>query len=484
MLKKKYISIETLFNQLIDDSLSDKDKKKLYKSIEKLYLKNTIEGSLLYPLSELTQYHIPSACHSFIVAEKRFGNTDEFSLVYNNPYFFNKVSEINDRYFATQMHLSTVKAICYEKGIGVKRDRLSAMEIMTKIDFYGERRNTTVFVDAETVYKEIMKITDKDFVEKVESRRPTAFIKYKIKPSESLDLSDILGSIGEEGIVFETNKTEFRNGDVYEGQLFVGNPEGEGTYTWKNGDYYDGEWKNGLRVGKGIESLNGETWLVVYADDYPIERIKMEKGKIDLKKIPTWDLKKNKPFFENKSLSEEIFNTVNMLINPNSIEMEEDRRLERSYNLLTPFMKKAQSFFENEDDTEFEEIIFDILRVTRPQNEIDYSGCKYFSEGVAEIFDWIIENCDDYEEFDVDTIIVSMANIATYFDKVFGLDDFYDFVACIWRDSGKERNAEFLWFLRRCKIDFFRFELASDLEYYYNLEANRYEMGSNCEFIY
>lgn len=43
MLKKKDISIETLFNQLIDDSLSDKDKKKLYKSIEKLYLKNIIE---------------------------------------------------------------------------------------------------------------------------------------------------------------------------------------------------------------------------------------------------------------------------------------------------------------------------------------------------------------------------------------------------------------------------------------------------------
>ena len=29
--------------------------------------------------------------------------------------------------------------------------------------------------------------------------------------------------------------------------------EGNGKYIWENGEYYIGEWKNGLRNGKGIE---------------------------------------------------------------------------------------------------------------------------------------------------------------------------------------------------------------------------------------
>ena len=27
--------------------------------------------------------------------------------------------------------------------------------------------------------------------------------------------------------------------------------KGEGKYIWKNGEYYKGEWKNGLKNGKG-----------------------------------------------------------------------------------------------------------------------------------------------------------------------------------------------------------------------------------------
>jgi hypothetical protein len=39
--------------------------------------------------------------------------------------------------------------------------------------------------------------------------------------------------------------------DFYEGQFIKGMPSGEGTYKWSNGSYYEGEWKDGLKEGKG-----------------------------------------------------------------------------------------------------------------------------------------------------------------------------------------------------------------------------------------
>lgn len=39
--------------------------------------------------------------------------------------------------------------------------------------------------------------------------------------------------------------------DVYDGKFKKGLPQGSGTYTWANGDYYVGNWKEGLRDGKG-----------------------------------------------------------------------------------------------------------------------------------------------------------------------------------------------------------------------------------------
>ena len=38
----------------------------------------------------------------------------------------------------------------------------------------------------------------------------------------------------------------------YEGDWVNDRYEGDGKYIWKNGDYYIGQWKKGLRNGKGI----------------------------------------------------------------------------------------------------------------------------------------------------------------------------------------------------------------------------------------
>ena len=45
----------------------------------------------------------------------------------------------------------------------------------------------------------------------------------------------------------------YKNGNIkYEGDFMKGKYDGIGKYIEENGDYYIGEWKNGLRNGKGI----------------------------------------------------------------------------------------------------------------------------------------------------------------------------------------------------------------------------------------
>ena len=53
----------------------------------------------------------------------------------------------------------------------------------------------------------------------------------------------------------------YSNGNIqYEGDWVNNKPEGNGKYIWENGQYYIGEWKNGLRNGKGtLYYSNGKT---------------------------------------------------------------------------------------------------------------------------------------------------------------------------------------------------------------------------------
>jgi hypothetical protein len=59
----------------------------------------------------------------------------------------------------------------------------------------------------------------------------------------------------------------YPNGHIYKGAFkngkkeinLVGKAEGHGEYLWQNGEKYIGEWKNGLKEGKGRwESGNGD----------------------------------------------------------------------------------------------------------------------------------------------------------------------------------------------------------------------------------
>ena len=54
----------------------------------------------------------------------------------------------------------------------------------------------------------------------------------------------------------------YSNGDIkYKGDYVKDKAEGNGKYICENGDYYIGQWKNGLRNGKGKE-------IYKYGDSY------------------------------------------------------------------------------------------------------------------------------------------------------------------------------------------------------------------------
>ena len=44
----------------------------------------------------------------------------------------------------------------------------------------------------------------------------------------------------------------YTNGNNYKGNFIRGKAEGVGIFRWANGEVYEGEWKDGLKHGKGI----------------------------------------------------------------------------------------------------------------------------------------------------------------------------------------------------------------------------------------
>jgi len=71
--------------------------------------------------------------------------------------------------------------------------------------------------------------------------------------------------------------------DFYEGQFIKGMPSGEGTYRWSNGFYYEGQWKDGLREGKG---------KMVFKDSVIVGFWKNDKY-IGTKLIPPYSITRN-----------------------------------------------------------------------------------------------------------------------------------------------------------------------------------------------
>ena len=58
-------------------------------------------------------------------------------------------------------------------------------------------------------------------------------------------------------------KYYYSNGNIkYEGDYINGKAEGNGKYIWKNGEYYIGQFKNGLRNGKGNIILQMEIFYM------------------------------------------------------------------------------------------------------------------------------------------------------------------------------------------------------------------------------
>ena len=59
--------------------------------------------------------------------------------------------------------------------------------------------------------------------------------------------------------------------EKYEGEYVNDKFEGNGKYTYGNGEYYVGEWKNGLRNGKGKFYKNGN---IRYEGDFANDKFK------------------------------------------------------------------------------------------------------------------------------------------------------------------------------------------------------------------
>jgi hypothetical protein len=84
--------------------------------------------------------------------------------------------------------------------------------------------------------------------------------------------------------------------DTYVGSFRKGFPDGIGKYTWSNGNYYDGNWKKGLKEGKGeihlLRSLNTDSIVTgfwkkdiysgKYEKTYSVENSTTDIGRIDI----------------------------------------------------------------------------------------------------------------------------------------------------------------------------------------------------------
>ncbi len=70
--------------------------------------------------------------------------------------------------------------------------------------------------------------------------------------------------------------------DTYEGRFKKGLPHGSGTYTWKNGNIYTGNWKAGMRSGKGTlyGAANDEELTGFWKNDEFIKEIEVPQYRV------------------------------------------------------------------------------------------------------------------------------------------------------------------------------------------------------------
>ena len=58
--------------------------------------------------------------------------------------------------------------------------------------------------------------------------------------------------------------TQYNDGSVYKGNYIGGIKQGEGTFIWNNGQTFEGNWLNNELHGKGILTVDGNKFEVVY----------------------------------------------------------------------------------------------------------------------------------------------------------------------------------------------------------------------------
>ena len=70
-----------------------------------------------------------------------------------------------------------------------------------------------------------------------------------------------------DGLRHGKGKVTWTNGDLYMGNWKRGFRHGKGKYIWEEGESYDGEWKEGLQNGQGKSTLtNGDTFIANYIE--------------------------------------------------------------------------------------------------------------------------------------------------------------------------------------------------------------------------
>ena len=58
--------------------------------------------------------------------------------------------------------------------------------------------------------------------------------------------------------------TQYNDGSVYKGNYIGGIKQGEGTFIWNNGQTFEGNWLNNELHGKGILTVDGNKFEVIY----------------------------------------------------------------------------------------------------------------------------------------------------------------------------------------------------------------------------
>jgi len=84
--------------------------------------------------------------------------------------------------------------------------------------------------------------------------------------------------------------------DHYEGQFSKGLPAGTGIYTWADGTYYDGQWREGMKNGKGTLVARDSVLSGFWKDDRYVGKKAISPYKVTYSlSVPRYTFSKTSP---------------------------------------------------------------------------------------------------------------------------------------------------------------------------------------------